>query len=193
MDGRPGLCLLPELPLADRLLEFTSELAVLVHLACPVCGATRRLEKFGITGEAEFDDGNAPEYDRKIAVQETGGGYRAIRWTHHAPSHEMLRALRDRLDSELASLDAALAGEGSRRVGCVACGYMAPPWSDLGDPEFDPEDSPRRHIVQVVQDDGESRPTWVTGGMDVDVARAVLARLRAEAQRLEEALLEVGE
>lgn len=146
------------------------------------------MAKFGIVDGAAFDPDAAPEHLRKVSVQEIGGGYQGIRWTHHEPPPAILAALRARLQAELNSLDAALADQGTVRVGCVACGGMSPPGSDLGDPSIDPAETPRNVVVERAHHDCDGRPRWVAGDMTVDIARAVLARLRAEVDRLEEAI-----
>ena len=166
---------------------FINELATHFYLACPVCGATRKAENFGITESGEFEPAEAPSYTIRVSLKETGGGYRAISWTHHKAARHVLGALRNRVQAELDCLDALLAGEGEERLPCFACGNMAPPeYFGISEQRFDPDSVPHYAPVREVATDMEEKGfVWEREGLPVASARALVEALRAAAERLE--------
>jgi|GEM_PF-3804401 len=172
---------------------FTSELPTRTHLACPVCGATRLLEKFGIWIDSVPADAESSVYRFKVSIQETGSGYKGISWAHYDPTPEVLIALRNRMRLQLDDLDATLSGEDGERIRCLACGTRVSAEA-LGiiEGSYDPEDAPSYQPVQEKAVEGENgRLTWETSALTIDYARALAQRLRAEAERLESLIAEV--
>ena len=173
---------------------FINELATYLYLACPVCGATRKAENLGISDSGSFEPDKAPSYPLKASFKETGGGYRGIRWTHHRPARQVLASLRNRVQAELDSLDALLAGEGAERLSCFACGNMAPP-ENFGitgqgfDPDSLPEYAPAREVATDMNEKGFA---WQRGNLPLASAQALVEALRAAADRLEGMIEDAG-
>jgi hypothetical protein len=166
------------------------------HITCPTCGANRPMEKFGLDSNGQFDPDAAPSYPLNGSVKHTGAGYKGIQWSRGPLPLAVVRGLRQRMKSEVDSIDAILFT--GYRLGCLACGGVCDP-EDMAiiDGQFDPEQAQTFNLVLLEPSTDDNGATcWKPvddcsplGGRR-SVAIAILKRLEWVAKQWRQALVD---
>jgi hypothetical protein len=164
------------------------------YITCPICGAKRPMERFGLETDGRYNPDTEPAYRIELSVKHTGGGYRGIQWTHSPLPRQVILGLRQRVDSALDGIDAALSD--GHRLRCLACGRLCEPEDmAIDDGGFDPDQAQMYTLVLLepsTDDNGGNcwKPVadWSPVGGRRSVVIAILERLEWVAKQLRQAL-----